>query len=87
MLSQTKTQYSTVSASPHRPVVRVPEAEKVASAVVDEPRLRKDLVDKLRTRMASYLEMKLCSWCTRRISNLQILRRSGYSDPDQVPYH
>jgi len=37
MLSQTKTQYSTVSASPHRPVVRVPEAEKVASAVVDEP--------------------------------------------------
>ena len=25
-----------------------------------------------------------CSWCTRRISNLQILEWPGHSDPDQV---
>ena len=38
-----------------RLVVRVPDAEGEASALGDEPRFRKDLVDKIWTRMASYL--------------------------------
>ena len=44
-----------MTASPHGLVVRVQVAEGVASAVGDEHRLRKDLVDKLWTGMALYL--------------------------------
>ena len=45
MVLQTKTRYPTVRASPRGLVVRVPHAEGAASAVGDEPRLRKDLAD------------------------------------------